>query len=88
MDEIEGTEDEYDYNLYIFNTDETVKQIEIELPDAHSTLRTLTFDDQGNLYAFVSGERAVYQIDPEAGTAEKLLTLGEPLICLIAGTVF
>ncbi len=79
MDKIEGTEEEYDYNLYIFNTDETIKQIEIELPDAHSTLRTLTFDEQGTLYAFVSGERAVYQIDPEAGTTEKLLTLGEPL---------
>ncbi len=79
MDKIEVTEEEYNYNLYIFNTDETIKQIEIELPDAHSTLRTLTFDEQGTLYAFVSGERAVYQIDPEAGTAEKLLTLGEPL---------
>lgn len=77
MDKIEGTEDEYDYNLYIFNTDGTTKQIEIELPDADSSLRTLAFDEQGTLYVFASKCRNIYQVDVSAGTAEKLLTLDD-----------
>ena len=77
MDKIEGTEDEYDYNLYIFNTDGTTKQIEIELPDADSSLMTLAFDEQGTLYVFASKCRNIYQVDVSAGTAEKLLTLDD-----------
>lgn len=75
MDKIEGTESDYAYNLYIYNTDGTTKQIAVPLPDTDSTLRTLAFDEQGTLYAFASGCRIIYQIDVNAGTAEKLLTL-------------
>lgn len=77
MDKIEGTENEYDYNLYIYNTDGTTKQIEIELPDADSNLRTLAFDEQGALYVFASGCRNIYKVDVSEGTAEKLLTLDD-----------
>ncbi len=75
MDKIEGTESDYEYNLYIYNTDGTTKQISIPLPDADSNLRTLAFDEQGTLYAFASGCKIIYQVDVNAGTAEKLLTL-------------
>lgn len=77
MDKIEGTEDAYDYNLYIFNTDGTTKQIEVELPDADSSLRTLAFDEQGTLYAFASRCKNIYKVDVSAGTAEKFLTLDD-----------
>ncbi len=75
MDKIEGTESTYEYNLYIYNTDGTTKQIAVPLPDTNSNLRTLAFDEQGTLYAFASGCKIVYQVDVSAGTAEKLLTL-------------
>lgn len=75
MDKIEGTENDYEYNLYIYNTDGTIKQIAVPLPDTNSSLRTLAFDEQGTLYAFASGCKTIYQVDVSAGTAEKLLTL-------------
>lgn len=75
MDKIEGTESDYEYNLYIYNTDGTIKQIDVPMPDANSNLRTLAFDEQGTLYAFASGCKTIYQVDINAGTAEKLLTL-------------
>lgn len=75
MDKIEGTENDYEYNLYIYNTDGTIKQIAVPLPDTNSNLRTLAFDEQGILYAFASGCKTIYQVDVSAGTAEKLLTL-------------
>lgn len=75
MDKIEGTESTYEYNLYIYNTDGTTRQIAVPLPDTNSNLRTLAFDEQGTLYAFASGCKIVYQVDVSAGTAEKLLTL-------------
>ncbi len=75
MDKIEGTESTYEYNLYIYNTDGTTKQIAVPLPDTNSNLRTLAFDEQGTLYAFASGCKIVYQVDVSAGTVEKLLTL-------------
>lgn len=68
---------EYAFNLYIYNTDNTSKQIPVELPDADSDLRCLAFDDQGVLYAYASGCRNVYQIDAGAGTSEKLMTLAD-----------
>lgn len=66
---------EYDYNLYIYNTDNTTKQIPVEMPDADSTLRALAFDEQGTLYAYASGCRNIYKIDIHEETAEKLVTL-------------
>lgn len=77
LDRREGTEADYDYNLYLYNTDGTTKQIPVELPDADSRLRTLAFDEQGTLYAFAAGCRILYQVDVSAGTAETLLTLDD-----------
>lgn len=66
---------EYDYNLYIYNTDGATKQIPVELPDAESNLRRLTFDEQGTLYAFASRCKNIYKIDIAEGTSEKLAAL-------------
>lgn len=74
MDSAEG---QYVFNLYIYNTDNTSKQIPVELPDTDSRLGCLAFDDQGVLYAYASGCRNVYQIDVGAGTSEKLVTLAD-----------
>lgn len=74
MDSAEG---QYVFNLYIYNTDNTSKQIPVELPDTDSRLGCLAFDDQGVLYAYASGCRNVYQIDVGAGTSEKLMTLAD-----------
>lgn len=78
MDKKTGSQDgertEYDYNLYIFNTDNTTKQIPIDLPDS-SFLRTLAFDEQGTLYAFASGCRNIYKVDISEGTTEMLVAL-------------
>lgn len=68
---------EYVFNLYVYNTDNTSKQIPIELPDTDSSLGCLAFDEQGVLYAYASGCRNVYQIDVGAGTSEKLMTLAD-----------
>ncbi len=75
-DSADGYNAEYDYNLYVYNTDNTFKQITVELPDASTWLRTLTFDDQGMLYVYDSGGN-IYQTDIHAETSEKLVTLGE-----------
>ncbi|MDE7323176.1 MAG: ABC transporter substrate-binding protein [Lachnospiraceae bacterium] len=75
MDKRDGTESEYDFNLYIYNTDDTAKQIPIELPDTDSNLRRLAFDEEGTLYVFASGCRNIYRVDISAGTSEKLVTL-------------
>lgn len=77
MDKREGTESEYDFNLYIYNTDDTAKQIPLELPDTDSHLRTLAFDEEGTLYVFASGCRNIYRVDTSAGTSEKLVTLDD-----------
>ncbi|MDE7478048.1 MAG: extracellular solute-binding protein, partial [Lachnospiraceae bacterium] len=74
-DSPEGFNAEYDYNLYIYNTDNTTKQISVELPDANSSLRTLAFDEQGALYAYASGCRNIYKVDINEDTVEKLITL-------------
>ena len=68
---------EYSYNLYIYNTDNTSKQIPVELPDTDSSLGCLAFDDQGVLYAYASGCRNIYQVDVGTGTSEKLMTLAD-----------
>ena len=75
MDKIEGTENDYEYNLYIYNTDGTIKQIAVPLPDTNSNLRTLAFDEQGILYAFASGCKTIYQVDCQCRYSGKLLTL-------------
>jgi len=74
MEKPEGSED-YVYNLYIYNTDDTSRQIPFEKPDADSYLSDVQFDDQGNLYAYASGCRYVYKVDVNEGTAEKLIEL-------------
>lgn len=74
MEKPEGSE-EYVYNLYIYNTDDTSRQIPFEKPDADSYLSDVQFDDQGNLYAYASGCRYVYKVDVNEGTAEKLIEL-------------
>lgn len=74
MEKPEGSED-YVYNLYIYNTDDTTRQIPFEQPDADSYLHDVAFDDQGNLYAYVSGCRYIYKVDVNEGTAEKLTEL-------------
>lgn len=75
MDKIAGTESDYEYNLYIYNTDDTTKQISVPLPDTNSHLRELAFDEQGTLYVFASGCKTIYQVDISTKTAEKLVTL-------------
>lgn len=74
MEKPEGSE-EYVYNLYLYNTDDTTRQIPFEKPDADSYLSDVQFDDQGNLYAYASGCRYVYKVDVNEGTAEKLIEL-------------
>ena len=74
MDQPEGSED-YVYNLYIYNTDDTTRQIPFEQPDADSYLYNVEFDDHGNLYAYVSGCRYIYKVDVNEGTAEKMMEL-------------
>lgn len=71
----DGTK-EYVFNLYIYNTDNTSKQIAINLPDSGSALRTVAFDEQGMLYVYASGCRDIYKVDVGTQTSEKLVTLG------------
>ncbi|MDE7416435.1 MAG: ABC transporter substrate-binding protein [Lachnospiraceae bacterium] len=66
---------DYTYNLYIYNTDDTTKQITIELPDTDSYLYEVEFDHRGNLYVFARGCKYIYKVDINAGTAEKLTEL-------------
>ena len=73
----DGFDAEYDYNLYIYNTDNTFKQITIELPDVGSRPGTLTFDEQGVLYVYVTGGGNIYKVDIGTETSEKLMMLGE-----------
>ncbi|MDE7479170.1 MAG: extracellular solute-binding protein, partial [Lachnospiraceae bacterium] len=68
---------EYVYNLYIYNTDDTTKQISIDLPDTDSRLSELAFDEQGSLYAYASGCRVIYKIDVSEETTEKVTELQE-----------
>jgi len=78
MDHQEGASEnsvDYDYNLYLYHTDDTTEQISIELPDADSNLDEAAFDDQGNLYVFARGCRYIYKVDISDGTAEKLTEL-------------
>lgn len=79
MDQRAGSADneraEYDFNLRIYNTDDTTTQIPVELSDAESNLRTLAFDEQGKLYAFAARSRDIYGVDISEGTPEKLVTL-------------
>ena len=78
MDHVDSSsdgEDGYAFNLYSYSTDGTSKQVAVALPDADSSLRTLTFDDQGRLYVYASGCRNIYQVDVDTETSEKLVTL-------------
>ena len=68
---------EYVYHLYIYNTDDTVRQITIDLPDADSSLSEVAFDEQGGLFVYASGCRIIYKVDIDAGTSQKLTTLQE-----------
>lgn len=78
MDLPEGAPEDsvdYTYNLYIYSTDDTTKQISVELPDAESYLRETAFDDQGNLYVYAYGCKNIYKVDIDEGTAGKLTEL-------------
>ena len=89
---------DFDYNLYILGTDDTTRQIPVELPDADSHLRGVAFDSQGNLYAYASGCKYIYKIDISEGTAEKLTEIsdsiwrmqcgGNTLMCVTSEKVF
>lgn len=101
MDRLEGApmdSTDFDYNLYILGTDDTTRQIPVELPDADSHLRGVAFDSQGNLYAYASGCKYIYKIDISEGTAEKLTEIsdsiwrmqcdGNTLMCVTSEKVF
>lgn len=101
MDQLEGApkdSTDFDYNLYILGTDDTTRQIPVELPDADSHLRDVVFDSQGNLYAYASGCKYIYRIDINEGTAEKLTEIsdsiwrmqcdGNTLMCVTSEKVF
>lgn len=78
MDHQEGAPEDsvdFDYNLYIYHTDDTTEQISVELPDADSNLYEAAFDEQGNLYVFARGCKYIYKVDISEGTAEKLTEL-------------
>lgn len=79
MDEKDASADaehmEYVYRLYVYHTDNTVKQIAIELPDDASSLSEAAFDEQGNLYVYASGCRNIYKVDIDTEMSEKLTTL-------------
>ncbi|MDE6221133.1 MAG: carbohydrate ABC transporter substrate-binding protein, partial [Lachnospiraceae bacterium] len=70
-----GFYSEYDYNLYICNTDDTIRQLPVELPEEDARMRNLAFDEAGNLYVYVyaAGGGSIYVIDIHEGTAEKLV---------------
>ncbi len=57
MDEREdspgGVYSTYDYNLYIYNIDNTTRQIEVDFPEEEAHLWDITFDEEGTLYAYV-----------------------------------
>lgn len=76
-DSPEGMDAEFDFNLYIFDTDNTSRQIPLDMPDADSKPRLVAFDGQGALYVFASGCRNIYKVDTDAGTSEKLVTLAD-----------
>lgn len=77
-DESAGAENmEYVYNLYLYNTDDTSKQITIDLPDADSRPGEAAFDEEGSLYVYADGCRFIYKADVNEGTAEKLTELPE-----------
>lgn len=72
-----GENTEYIYNLYIYNTDHTSKQIPIDLPDADSRVSEAAFDENGTLYVYASGCRWICKVDINTGTAEKITELPE-----------
>ncbi|MDE6365853.1 MAG: carbohydrate ABC transporter substrate-binding protein [Lachnospiraceae bacterium] len=89
---------EYVYRLYIYYTDHTVKQIEIDLPDAESSLSEAAFDEQGGLFVYASGCRIIYKVDINTETVKKLTILQEScylmecrndiLMCMAAQKIF
>lgn len=68
---------EYVYNLYIYHTDNTIKQIAVDLPDAQSSLSEAAFDEQGSLFVYASGCRMIFKVNIDTGTSEKLTGLQE-----------
>ncbi|MDE7273446.1 MAG: ABC transporter substrate-binding protein [Lachnospiraceae bacterium] len=70
-----GFYSEYDCNLYICSTDDTIRQLPVELPEEDARMRNLAFDEAGNLYVYVyaAGSGSIYVIDIHEGTAEKLV---------------
>ena len=68
---------EYVYNLYIYHTDHTIKQIAIDLPDAESSLSEVAFDEQGTLFVYASGCKMIFEVDMDTGTSKKLTVLEE-----------
>ena len=89
---------EYVYRLYIYHTDDTVRQIEIDLPDAESRLSEVAFGEQGELFVFAGGCRVIYKVDLDTGVSKKLTTLQENcylmecrnkiLMCMTAQKIF
>ncbi len=73
----EGKDAVYDFNLYIYETDNTVRQIPLEMPDADSQPSRVAFDGQKALYVYASSCKNIYKVDIDAGTSEKLVTLAD-----------
>lgn len=76
MDEREdspgGVYSTYDYNLYIYNIDNTTRQIEVDFPEEEAHLWDITFDEEGTLYAYVyaPGGGSIYKIDINENSSE------------------
>lgn len=70
-----GFYSEYDYNLYIFDTDDKVRQLPVELSEDDARMVDIVFDEEGNLYAYVyaAGGGGIYVLDINKGTSEKLV---------------
>lgn len=70
-----GFYSEYDYNLYICKTDDTIRQLPVELSKDDVLMSDIVFDEEGNLYAYVyaEGGGSIYVIDINKGTSEKLV---------------
>lgn len=71
----ENDSGDYDYNLYIYNTDDTSKQVPAELPDADSYIDNAVFDEQGNLYVAEMNNGYIYQVDLDEGSYEKVVKI-------------
>lgn len=62
---------EYDHLLNIWQTDGTVRNIPVELPESTARLYELTFGDDGKLFVYADVCNAIFEVDIESGTVRK-----------------